>query len=212
MTTYEVAIDNARIQVHCHDEAPPVTPEAYSVDLPAWYCNGNGAVPFTDVARFTRLDDSGDYSVGDSGRLGVGYFAESDHGAIVSGTWIYMPETPDGYTLVRATYVVRAYRIANDGTYSGSPFANYIPGTGMTSPYLNAESSATVENYVIDPIPVGAFGEVEWSGNEILSRLTGPPGSQFPCTRLWHENAVVESAGNTIHVSYYAVRLYYEPI
>lgn len=207
MSAFELVIDNAKMLINCHEEAPI---EAFTLDLPAWYCNQTGGAAFSDPARFTKLDDSGDYGIVDGGRLGVGYFAESDHGAIVSGTWIYMPETPDGYELSRASYVVRAYRPTDGGTYTGTPFSGYTPGTGMTNPYLNAESSGTSNNYVID-LPLAAFAESEWSGNEVLSRLTNPPGSQLPCTRLWNE-AAMGGGSMTVHVSYYAIRLYYTPL
>jgi hypothetical protein len=204
---YEVAIDNAEIQVHCSEETPLYP---FTVDLPAWNATG-GSPAVTDSDALSTTDTGSEIVLGSN--IGVGYFAETDQGATVSGHWVYMPATPDGYTLTRATYVAIAYREADSGTYTGSPWDDYIPGTGLSNPLLEADSEATIPTYAITPLPVGGYsGEIEWSGDEILSYLTNPPGSQKPANRLNWNWTTTYVPTNEIHLAYYAIRLYYDPI
>lgn len=198
----EVGIDNAKIQVHCND-----TPPGFTLDVPARWCNQPG----TDPAIVATPDDSSEIVIAPGERIGVGYFAVEDEGETVPPRWIYMPPTPDGFVLARATYVVRAYRAEDHGVYTGAPVDGYIPPTNVSEPFLNAETSATSNNYSISVMSVGSFEEFEWEGDEVISRLTNPPGSQAPCTRLWVDWFGPIGDAVAIHVSYYAIRLYYEP-
>lgn len=208
--TYELVLDNSKMLANCFEEAPL---ESFTVDLPAWHCSDTGGGG--DYDALSTTDTSSEMVLSYAYHLGIGYFAETDQGAIVEDYWVYMPDVPDGYVLSRATYVVIAYRNADDGTYTGSPISNYEPATNIASPYLNAENGFTIENYAITPLPVGGYsGETEWSGDEILSRITNPPGtsgSQKPCLRLWHEESTTYNPTNDIHIAYFALRLYYSP-
>lgn len=209
--TYEVVLDNSRMLSNCFEEAPL---EAFVVDLPAWHANLTGVGDYSEVST---PDTSSFLTVTPLNRVGAGYFAESDEGAIVSGEWIYMPITLDGYVLTKAHYVVIAKRGANDGA-AASGYTGYNP-TPTTVPFLHCESPSVTDgtslsDFVFNAIPVGSFGEVECPTDELLSRLTGAPGTQKPANRLWNEDFIPGTGQGTtaIDVAYYAVRLYYDPV
>lgn len=207
--TYEVVVDNARMLANCFEEAPL---ESFTLDLPGWHAHDTGGAGDYDI--LSNPDTGTEFVIPPTQNVGVGYFAETDQGPIVSLNWIYMPDTPDGYVLTRATYVVIAYQEETIGGPNVSPLSNYYPSTGITSAFLDAESSGTIDNYAIYPLPVGAYaGEIEWSGSENPDRLTGPPGTQLPCTRIWNQWSTVAgySPTNDVHIAYYAIRLYYDP-
>ena len=214
--TFEVVLDNTKMLANCFEEAPL---ESFTLDLPAWDATDPGGAGAYD--EFGTPDTSSFRTWSHGQRYAPEYFGETDTGTAPSNVNIYLPATPEGYVLTKAHYVVIASRSANHGAAASGGYPGNYP-VPTTVPFLYCESSG-VTNYsgsagapsefVFNNIPVGSFGEVECSADEVLSRLTGAPGSQIPANRLWVEDFIpgtgVGSA--TISVAYFAIRLYYDP-
>lgn len=214
--TFEVVLDNSKMLANCFEEAPL---ESFTLDLPGWYATYTG-----DGAHHNEQatpDTSSEIVINPDWRIAPEYFAETDQGdspsPVPSNVNIFLPTTPDGYVLTEAKYVVIAYREANDGA-AAVGYTGYVP-TPTTVPFLYCESSGVTDGtassmFVFNDIPVGGYaGETICSNPEIMSRITGAPGSQVPANRLWNDDFRPGLGDGTtpIHVAYFALRLYYNP-
>ena len=215
--TYELVLDNSKMLANCLEEAPP---EPIIIDMPGWDVNGPGGIPSWSTAT-SSYDTATEIVLTPNNRIAPEYFAETDHGVVASNINIFMPTTPDGYELTRATYVVIAYRAADDGAADPSYTAPAWQPPGPSGvPFLYCESSGVTNGtpysfYIFDPLPVGSYaGEIEWPDNELLGRITGAPGTQVPANRLWNEDFRPGlGVGTTdIHIAYFGMRLYYDPV
>jgi hypothetical protein len=205
--TYEVAIDNARMQMHCNDEAPPAD---IIIDLPAVRTRNIGG-GIDGTVGYLAANDASEFSIPPADQVGVLQFgAGPDESTAANGVIVNMPATPAGYYLYRAQYVAEAYADHSSGTINPPDWSAYTP-TPTTSPLLNLESSGTSNNYALD-LPTGGYsGEQVWGGSELLTRLTAAVGSQLPANRLWNEYDTF-SSGNNVHIKYYAIRLTYRAL
>lgn len=112
---------------------------------------------------------------------------------------IALPTTPDGWTLTHATYVVLAYaESAESGDLTG--WSPDIPAPTQL-PFLIIETSATIVNFTLDPIPRGAYGdEIVYVTNDVTNVV-----DDIPANRIWLQSPT----SVPIHVAYAAVRLTY---
>lgn len=206
--TYEVVYDNARLLVNCFELAPT------TIDLPAWHVNQQGGT--TDSAALSTTDTGTYLTWNPLGRMGANYFAETDHGLDPAGNPnVYLPETPDGYVLTAAKYVV----IARSNLIAGPPYTGSweVLPPPTTVPYLYCESpliAEGVDHYTMDNIPVGSFGELVCDVSESLSNLTSFNPARS-ANRLWVDGWDADLPGETgavVDVAYFAIRLYYDPV
>ena len=209
--TFEVVLDNSKMLANCFEEAPL---ESFTIDLGGWDATDPGGSGAFD--EMGTPDTSSYVTISNGQRYAPEYFGEVDSGTAPSNVNIYMPETPEGYVLTKAHYVVIARRSANDGA-AASGYTGYNPAP-TTVPFLHCESSGvtngtSLSDFVFNDIPVGSFGEVECPTDESLSRLTASPGSQVPANRIWNDDFIpgTGSGTATIDIAYFAVRLYYDP-
>lgn len=216
MSSFELVLDNSKMLANCFDEAPA---PSFTVDLGAWDATDEGGAGAFDAMG--TPDTSSFVTIHPGNRFAPEYFGETDTGTAPSNVNIYMPAPPSGYVLTKAHYVVIAKRSANDGAAASGYTGNYPVPTSV--PFLYCESSGVTNNsgnsgapseFVFNDIPVGSFGEVECSADEVLSRLTAAPGSQIPANRIWNEDFIPGTGVGTatIDVAYFAIRLYYDPI
>jgi hypothetical protein len=185
-------------------------------------------MPFIDLPLFENLDTSDVPVVGDplstldtssemvvtpGGNIGGNKFGEGP-GSDTSGNGVIV-NLPDGFdvsAITRATYVMLAYREAQDADFDPefSGYTGYFPQPGAGDmPFISLDSPGTSGFYSVLDLPVGAYGEdvIEWTGSETLSRLTSV-GSQAPSNRIWNERTNFPPQSD-IHIAYYAIRLYY---
>lgn len=143
---YEMFVDNAKIQVHCNDEAPP--PEEIFIDVPLTRARLTGNVGGTDVDEFIDLPDA--WPVTFEATIGGAvppypsmflYPVDWD-GVTIGGGNEFIPTPPEGYEIADCRFAVKGH------TTGGSVSAIGVDTSGWgyhpnptTTPYLVSSTS-----------------------------------------------------------------------
>ena len=157
--TFEVVIDNAKIQVHCHDEEPPATTLFIDVPLTRGRIqrteeDGSSTDEFHDypgswpeVMAYNRWTDPTYTHLGGTVLNPIDW-----DGITIGGSNGFVPDTPDGYSLTEIRFILKAHMTggAPDVITEDTSSWGYLPAP-TKSPYFADVHSGT--GRVFDDFP-----------------------------------------------------------
>lgn len=161
--SYEIALDNCRLQIHCEGYVPPPHDDIV-LDLPAYHVFnhdtdteiGDGTI--LSVADGTAIDNS--LVNFDITCYGNGPGAPSSISSGIAGFFPNDGDVPDGYTLSSAALVVVGY-VESDEAASPSPFWSGMDPYPTRLPFLSLDHTTAFGDIAVSGFPVGGYdGEI----------------------------------------------------